>query len=253
MDFSNFSTQLRAGIFFLIGLICIGCLVIYFGRFSQWTGNHYTVTVEYANASGLLKGADVLLAGARIGEVEKPPVVLPSMRGVAVELSIDNRVKIPKKTLFSIGSSGLLGDRFVTVTLNDDADINDVLQPDSVVQGQRESNLADLEQQIGEILPKVNQVIGHINTITERLKSDIFSKQGMADLQESLANIHQTTDAFSSSSKQLQSVMQQASVFMNNGNKTMDSAKGAAEDLQLFFKNLRRHGVIFYRDTAKKK
>ena len=246
MDSSNFSTQLRAGIFFLIGLICIGSLVIYFGRFSQWTTNHYTITVEYANASGLLKGADVLLAGARIGEVEKAPVVLPTMRGVAVELSIDNRVKIPKQSLFSIGSSGLLGDRFVTVSLNDDADINDVLASGAVVQGQRESNLADIEQQIGEILPKVNQVVGNINTITQRLKTDVFNEKGMADLQESLANIHQTTDAFAASTEQFDKMMRAA-------NQTMTSAKKASGDLELFFNNLRRHGVIFYRDTAKKK
>lgn len=253
MDSSNFSTQLRAGIFFLIGLISLASLVLYFGRFSQWTHNHYTITVEYTNANGLLKGADVLLSGARIGEVKKPPVILPSMKGVSVELSIDKSVKIPKKSLFSIGSSGLLGDRFVTVTIDENAEITDVLAPNAVVQGQRESNLADLEEQIGEILPKVNQVVGNISTITERLKTGVFNEKGVNHLQESLANIHETTDAFASSSKQLDDLMGQATIFLDNGNKTMKMANGATEDLKLFLANLRRHGIIFYRDTAKRK
>ena len=77
MDSNNFSTQLRAGFFLLIGLLSICLLVLYFGRFSQWTEHSYPIIVEYSNANGLLKGADVLLAGARIGDVEKAPVVLP--------------------------------------------------------------------------------------------------------------------------------------------------------------------------------
>lgn len=253
MDSSNLSTQLRAGIFFLIGLFCIGSLVVYFGRFSQWTQNHYTITVEYENASGLLKGADVLLAGARIGEVEKAPVLLPTMRGVAVKLSIDNQVKIPKQSLFAIGSSGLLGDRFVTLSINEGADISDVLPANAVVHGERESNLADLEEQIGEILPKVSDAVANIAAITDGLKSNIFNKKGLNDLQESMANIHKTTDTFVSSSKQFEEVIDQASLFLNKGNKTMTSAEGATEDLKLFLKNLRRHGIIFYRDSSKKK
>ena len=66
----------------LLGLLCIGSLVIYFGRFGESVKKFYILTVEYHNASGLLNGADVMLAGAKIGEVATPPTVLPSMRGV---------------------------------------------------------------------------------------------------------------------------------------------------------------------------
>ncbi len=96
MDSTNYSTQIRAGIFLFIGLFTICSLVVYFGRFSEWSENYYPITVEYTNANGLLKGADVLLAGAHIGSVAIPPVVLPNMRGVSVGLRIDAHVKIPK-------------------------------------------------------------------------------------------------------------------------------------------------------------
>lgn len=253
MDSTNFSTQLRAGIFLFIGLFAICSLVLYFGRFSQWSQHYYPITVQYTNANGLLKGADVLLAGARIGDVEKAPVVLPDMRGVAVLLRIDDHVKIPKQSTISIGSSGLLGDRFVTVSIKPDADLHDCLAPGSILTGERESNIADLQRQVGEIMPKIDQAVSNITTITEHLKSDLFNKKGMTEMQESLSNIHQATASFATSSKQIEGVIHETSTFLNKGNETMDSAKGAADDLKAFINNLRHHGIIFYRDTAKKK
>jgi phospholipid/cholesterol/gamma-HCH transport system substrate-binding protein len=251
MDSSNRSTQIRAGIFLFIGLFAICSLVLYFGRFSQWSQHYYPITVEYTNANGLLKGADVLLAGARIGDVEKAPVVLPDMQGVAVVLRIDANVKIPKESTIAIGSSGLLGDRFVTVTIKQDADLNDVMAPGAVVKGLRESNIADLQAQIGEIVPKIDQVVSNINAVTERLNKDLFNKKGIAELQESLANIHQTTAVFAKSSEQIGNIFNQASLFLSKGTATMDSAKDATDDLKAFIENLRHHGIIFYRDTAK--
>lgn len=245
MDSSHYSTQLRAGIFLFIGLVAICSLVLYFGRFSQWSGHYYPITVEYSNASGLLKGADVLLAGARIGDVEKAPTVLPNMTGVAVVLRIDANVHIPKESIFAIGSSGLLGDRFVTVTIKEEANLTDTLPPKSVVQGQRESSLADLQQEMGAIIPKVDQAISNINTVTDRLKNDLFTKKGISELRETLSNIHQTSMVLANSS-------QQVSGFLTKGNEAMTSANEAMKDLKTFIANLKLHGIIFYRDTAKR-
>lgn len=244
MDSSHYSTQLRAGVFLFIGLVAICSLVLYFGRFSQWSGHYYPITVEYTNANGLLKGADVLLAGARIGDIEKAPTVLPNMTGVAVVLRIEANVHIPKESIFSIGSSGLLGDRFVTVTIKEDANLTDTLPPNAVVHGERESSLADLQQEMGAIIPKVDQAMSNINTITERLKNDLFTKKGISELKETLSNIHQTSMVLANSS-------QQVNTFLNKGSEAMTSANDAMQDLKAFISNLKLHGIIFYRDTAR--
>ncbi len=58
-------TQLRVGIFVAIGLAAIGLMVVYFGRFGDAVRSYYQVQVEYPNASGIYRGAAVLLAGRR--------------------------------------------------------------------------------------------------------------------------------------------------------------------------------------------
>ena len=61
--------ELKVGVFVFIGLAMIGALVVQFGRLGEGLKTYYTVTIRFADASGLLKGSDVLLAGARIGKV----------------------------------------------------------------------------------------------------------------------------------------------------------------------------------------
>jgi len=245
MDTSNISTQLRAGFFVILGLLCIGSLVIYFGRFWESIKKFYTLTVEYRNASGLLKGGDVTLAGAKIGEVAEAPKVLPDMRGVSVLLKINEDVRIPQGSTFSIGSSGLLGDRFVTVTMREDNTHPVAIAPGSVIpDGQSESSIAELQRQIhDEVLPKLNAALGNIDAVTVSLKDGVFNAEGIANLQRTLSNC-------ASASSDFKGVAVQANVFLRNGNDAMGSVKGAAGDLKAFIANLRQHGILFYRDTA---
>ena len=53
-------TQTKVGIFILIGLITIGMMVVYFGRLGEGVRSYYTLRAEFPNASGLLRGAEVL-------------------------------------------------------------------------------------------------------------------------------------------------------------------------------------------------
>jgi len=252
MDTNNTATQFRAGLFMLLGLICIASLVLYFGRFSATVKNFYTITVEYRNASGLLKGADVLLAGARIGEISDSPYILGDMKGVAVPLKIDDRVKIPQGSVFSIGSSGLLGDRYVTVTMSEDAAGRKPIPPNSVItNGISESSIAELQRQIhDEILPKLDSALGNIDGVSKTLRDEIFNEQGVKNFQVTLANLRTASDALAASSGEIRNITSQATVFLKKGNDTMDTARGVADDLKAFITNLRQHGIIFYRDTA---
>ena len=105
--------ELKVGIFVAIGLAVIGGFVLKFGRLGEGFKIYYDLTIRFKDASGLLKGSDVVLSGAKIGRVSGGPRLLGE--GVAVPLRIYEYVKLPKGSQFTVGSSGLLGDRFVNV------------------------------------------------------------------------------------------------------------------------------------------
>ena len=101
------------GIFVAVGLAILAALVVQFGRLGEGIKTYYGLTVHFVDASGLLKGSDVLLGGAKVGRVSEPPRLVTSGRGVDVQLRIYDYVRIPAGSSFTIGSTGLLGDRFV--------------------------------------------------------------------------------------------------------------------------------------------
>src|SRR5215471_16248798 len=109
--------EFKVGIFVFVGLAMLGALVVQFGRLGDGFKTYYPLTVRFNDASGLLKGTDVLLAGARIGKVAGGPRLVREGNGVAVPLKIYDYIKIPEESKFTVGSSGLLGDRFVNVTM----------------------------------------------------------------------------------------------------------------------------------------
>src|ERR1700683_2029188 len=107
--------ETKVGIFLLLGIALICTLIIIFGEVPDLFKPTYTVTVKFSDASGLLKGSDVYLAGAVIGKVTTDPVYIPDTQSVEVHLKIDKKVGIREGSSYEIGSSGLLGDRFVVV------------------------------------------------------------------------------------------------------------------------------------------
>src|SRR5207237_4239187 len=104
--------ELKVGVFVAIGLAVIAAFVVKFGRLGEGFKTYYDLTVRFKDASGLLKGSDVLLSGARIGRVGDGPRLLREGEGVAVPLRIYDYVKIPKGSKLIVGSSGLVVDRF---------------------------------------------------------------------------------------------------------------------------------------------
>src|SRR5438270_641638 len=70
---SEKSLELKVGAFVLAGLAVLAALVVQFGRLGEGFKTYYGLTVRFPDASGLLKGSDVLLAGAKIGRVSGGP------------------------------------------------------------------------------------------------------------------------------------------------------------------------------------
>src|SRR3982074_3113809 len=94
------TVELKVGIFVFVGLAVLAALVVQFGRVGEGFKTYYGLTVKFPDAGGLLKGSDVLLAGAKIGRVSEGPHLLQSGQGVAVPLRIFDYVKIPAGSKF---------------------------------------------------------------------------------------------------------------------------------------------------------
>jgi phospholipid/cholesterol/gamma-HCH transport system substrate-binding protein len=261
--------EFKVGIFVFIGCAALAGLVVKFGRLGEGVKTYYELTVRFADASGLLKGSDVLLAGARIGRVSGGPRLVRGGPGVMVPLRIYDYVKIPLDSKFTVGSSGLLGDRFVTVT-PPTGPPSGYIPKNAAIDGTRETGIDDLTRQGGEL-------VGDLRTTVQKLNQETLSAQNMENLKASMEHLNQATNALAESSKKLDGVIDQADSAMASAQKAADGLQNAiadtrkvlrsatqgkglvatllndqqlANDLHALITNLRTHGVLFYRDSA---
>lgn len=277
--------EFRVGLFVFVGLAVLAALVVQFGRVGEGFKTYYTLTVHFPNASGLLKGSDVLLAGAKIGRVSGGPVLIPGGDGVAVPLRIFDYVKVPAGSKFTVGSSGLLGDRFVDVQMPPGKPAA-FLRKDAVIAGTRETGMDDLTREGGLLVKDLRDTVANISGTFSRLNEQALSPANMENLKSSIDRLNQTTGTLADSSKKIDGVLEKAGATMESSKKAADDVQVAiadarktiqaatdlfreaksgsgllatllnnqevARDLQALISNMRDHGVLFYRDSARK-
>src|SRR6202023_4295708 len=182
--------EFKVGAFVFVGLAALGALVVQFGRLGEGFKTYYPLTVQFNDASGLLKGSDVLLGGARIGKVAGGPRLLREGNGVAVPLKIYDYVKIPDASKFTVGSSGLLGDRFVNVTMPSGTPTK-FLPPNTTINGARETGIEALTREGGALVGDLRGVVQKIDTTVTRLNDEMLSKETVANLKSSVAHLNE--------------------------------------------------------------
>lgn len=142
----NKSADVLAGIFVIIGLVCMGYLAIKMGKMEVLGNDGYTVYARFTSIAGLRAGADIEIAGVRVGRVTS--IGLDQKRDMAmVSLHINNGVELYDDALASVRTSGLIGDKYILLSpggagdpLKDGDEISDT-----------ESAL-DLESMIGKFI-----------------------------------------------------------------------------------------------------
>ncbi len=265
-------TQIKVGIFILIGLTITGMLVVYFGRLGEGFASYYNLRVEFANASGVIRGSEVLLAGAKVGRVISEPEILPDMQGVSVELRILERVRIPVGSEFSIGSSGLLGDKYIQIVLKDAKPDGQTIEPDSTIKG---SDIGDgfggLTEGAGDLIADLRNTVKNINAVVTKLDQSVLSKSELESVSATIKNLQTTSGKLAESSGRFDSLLKTGQETMESGKKAADalhqltdqartgkgmlgtlvSNREMAENLRAFILNLRKHGILWYKDTQK--
>lgn len=275
--------ELKVGIFVLLGLIAIATFVLKFGRLNESFKHYYLLTVRFKDASGLLKGSDVLFSGAKIGRVAEGPRLMREGGGVAVPLRIFDYVQIPVGSKFSVGSSGLLGDRFVNVAMPT-GEAKEFIAKESWLDGTRETGMDDLTREGNLLIADLRGTVQNINGTFTRLNTEALSPETLVNLRMSIEHLNETTKSLAQTSAKLDEVVQKADATMASAKKDADELGGTigearktfsnattlvrdattgrgalpalindpslAQDLRALISNLRSHGILFYKNSA---
>lgn len=277
--------EFKVGAFVCVGLAVLAALVVQFGRVGEGLKTSYNLTIQFPDASGLLKGSNVLLAGAKIGRVSGGPKLAPGGKGVLVPVRIYDYVQIPVGSKFTVGSSGLLGDRYLAVSMPP-GEQTTFLHKDAEIAGTRETGMDDLTREGGLLVGDLRATVQNINGTFTRLNEQALSPANLESLKSTMEKLNQTTSNLAESSKKIDGVIEKADATMASSKKAADDVQLAiadarktiaaatelmreartgsgllatlltnqelAKDLQALIGNMREHGVLFYRDSAGK-
>ena len=147
-------TQLIVGVFALLGIAALIYLSVSLGNISIFPKPGYTVYANFDNISGLKTGDLIELAGVPIGKVQS--ISLQDNRA-HVGLHINAGVQIDTDAIAAIKTSGIIGDKYVSVALG--AGEHDLANGGSFKPGNTQSAFV-LEDAIGQLINGSNSGSG---------------------------------------------------------------------------------------------
>ena len=110
-----------AGMFVVIGLLCVAYLTVKLGNVSLMGDDTYTLYARFTSVSGLRVGNPVEMLGLEVGRVEKLTMDQKDLLAIA-ELRIKKGVSVYGDAIASIKTAGLIGDRYINLDPGGGAD-----------------------------------------------------------------------------------------------------------------------------------
>ncbi len=244
--------ETKVGIFLLLGIGLICTLIIVFGEVPDLFKPTYALTVKFPDASGLLKGSDVYLAGAVIGKVTTDPHYIPDTGKVEVNLKINKDVGIREDATYEIGSSGLLGDRFVIVKPHEYAPGEEkapFVKDGEVIEGVTDIGLEDIMSSSKPLIDRANHIAAQLDDMITRLNTDVLSGTSTDDLKETIAKLRHMVDNGDSMISNANDLLSEAKTGKGVLGRLIND-KQVGDNLAAFIANLKVHGPIFYKDDS---
>ncbi len=228
------TAEIYVGLFLAIGFAVIAVMVVKFGKLGRGLNDFYEITVQFPNASGLVKGADVLMAGARIGNAASDPFLVSDGGGYAVGVKLDIRgdVKIPPKSRIVVGQSGLLGDVYVDVIPPAQFDPEAALEPGAEVAGGTKPGFGDLQKKGNVALESLQEGIEEMRRSLAILNTDILNEDNVKNITATFENLKNTSEELSASAEKLDPIFDKADEAVDSAKATMETANKAAADLR---------------------
>ncbi len=105
--------ELSVGAFVALGVAALAVLSVNIVGLSPWQAPETTLTARFSSIGSLKPGDPVKIAGVTVGSVDA--VQLIDFEAEAT-FALDEQIKVPKDSIASIQSAGLLGDSYVSLS-----------------------------------------------------------------------------------------------------------------------------------------
>jgi len=246
------------GLFLLIGLAVLGTLIVKFGRIGESNmEGKYNVEIRFNDASGLIKGGEIRMGGARIGKITNTPELQDDLK-VLVKMRLTGKVKIDKESTFQIQSLSILGDKMIVVT-PPDLNSGEFLKDGDVLLGSGAGGLEALQSdaesvardarvlmkdarttllKVDSALDDIRAVAGGLAESIDKVNTDLLDKESIQSLKNSITNLEQVTSSFKDIGNEVKPTFNQVREAIASVKSAADAATKTFEGASAQLKNL---------------
>ena len=169
MAFAKKDRNISLGVYMMIGLaVFLIAFIFYIVASNQkYFDAKYPIYMSLPNVQGLNRGAFITLSGLKIGVVGKMKINNESIpRGVTIELKLDKRYRenITSSSVAMIKTLGILGDKYVDITIGDPA--QPVLQPGDFITSDAGVDFYEFVDAATEMVEDFKHVLRNTNLLT---------------------------------------------------------------------------------------
>jgi phospholipid/cholesterol/gamma-HCH transport system substrate-binding protein len=182
------SAQVRVGIFVFFTLVTFMAAIFLLGSRTQYFQPQYTLKAVFSNVGYLLEGAGVYLAGVqvgRVGEIRFFEDIAAQKVSVSLRIARDYQERIRQDSVAVITSSGLLGDKYIDITLGSESEPE--LLDGMFIRTREPADYGQLMQQGEEVLKNTIEITSALGALTSGFRSS-QAPMAVADLLTSLAH-----------------------------------------------------------------
>jgi phospholipid/cholesterol/gamma-HCH transport system substrate-binding protein len=175
--------SLAVGAFVMAAFAVLAVMLFSYSAEQGFLRPRYRLVTYFADVQGLTTGAPVRLAGRDVGFVEfvtfaplfedKPPVRVV----VQVDREIQDRIRTD--SIASIGTIGLLGDRYVELTMGTEQ--GEVLERDSEIPSVSPLDLNVAVERGGEAIANIARLTENVNEVVESFGNSMGG-EGLAEI-----------------------------------------------------------------------
>lgn len=116
MEIQNLKFKIRLGLFVAGGLLLLTLGIFIIGKQKNTFSSVIRIVSDFRNVSGLQVGNNVRFSGINVGTVDHISIINDTTVRVGIIVETEIRRFIKKDCILSIGSEGLIGDRFISIS-----------------------------------------------------------------------------------------------------------------------------------------
>lgn len=242
----KWSTEAKVGAFTLVGLVAFTIVIAQLSDLVLFGKPGYEIQGIFREANGLSKGHFIRYSGVEVGRVEG---IRALNRDVEVTMKIYEDTKIPKDSLFSIESEGILAERYVNIVPG--RDIDHPLQPGELVYGVEPGGIDAVVRETKELIETSRKTVDMVNSIIGDPETQASLKATVKNAEAVTAQMLVLADTAQSMANEVEAMLQRLDgdgQTTANIRETAANVRAASEDARVLSNRIRTMSERIYSD-----